>query len=38
MNGLKSAAPKVVWSDNTASRCCNLWAPEIHMSFGKWYM
>ncbi|KAF9454344.1 glycoside hydrolase family 43 protein [Macrolepiota fuliginosa MF-IS2] len=28
--GLKTATPKVIWTDSTASRCCNVWAPEIH--------
>ncbi|KAF9466076.1 Arabinanase/levansucrase/invertase [Collybia nuda] len=32
INGLKTATPKVIWTDSTSSRCCNLWAPEIH-----WY-
>jgi hypothetical protein len=38
INGLKSATPKVIWTDSTASRCCNIWAPEIHWSFNKWHM
>ncbi|KAB5588377.1 hypothetical protein CTheo_8178 [Ceratobasidium theobromae] len=40
MAGLKTAAPKVVWSDSTASRCCNLWAPEIHWiaDQSSWYI
>ncbi|KAL1744782.1 glycoside hydrolase family 43 protein [Schizophyllum fasciatum] len=29
---LKDATPKVVWTDTTAERCCNVWAPEIHWS------
>ncbi|KAK0204669.1 Arabinanase/levansucrase/invertase [Desarmillaria ectypa] len=33
VGGLKIATPKVVWSDSTSSRCCNLWAPEIHWYF-----
>jgi len=28
--GLKTATPTVVYSTSTASRCCNVWAPEIH--------
>ena len=36
--GLKTATPKVVWTDSTASRCCNIWAPEIHYVDGAWYM
>ncbi|KAH7335021.1 Arabinanase/levansucrase/invertase [Rhizoctonia solani] len=40
MAGLKTATPKVVWSDKTASRCCNLWAPEIHWISGQsaWFI
>ncbi|KAF8728448.1 Glycosyl hydrolases family 43, partial [Rhizoctonia solani] len=40
MAGLKTATPKVVWSDSTASRCCNLWAPEIHWIAGQssWFI
>ncbi|KAF8307182.1 glycoside hydrolase family 43 protein [Clavulina sp. PMI_390] len=38
--GLKTATPKVVWTDSTASRCCNLWAPELHWKSaeGAWYI
>jgi GH43 family beta-xylosidase len=32
--GLKTATPEVVWSDSTASRCCNVWAPEVHYIAG----
>ncbi|KIM75265.1 glycoside hydrolase family 43 protein [Piloderma croceum F 1598] len=40
MQELKSATPKVIWSDSTASRCCNVWAPEIHWKSaeGAWYI
>lgn len=40
VGGLKTAQPKVVWTDSTASRCCNLWAPEIHWqpNEGVWYI
>ncbi|KAG9121943.1 hypothetical protein FRC07_001872 [Ceratobasidium sp. 392] len=40
MAGLKTASPKVVWTDSTASRCCNMWAPEIHWIAGQssWYI
>ncbi|QRW00923.1 glycoside hydrolase family 43 protein [Ceratobasidium sp. AG-Ba] len=38
MAGLKTATPKVVWTDSTASRCCNMWAPEIHQYGGVWYI
>lgn len=40
--GLKTAAPVYVWSDTTASRCCNFWAFEFHRLMGpngwRWYM
>ncbi|THV07836.1 Arabinanase/levansucrase/invertase [Dendrothele bispora CBS 962.96] len=38
IQGLKTATPKVVWTDSTASRCCNLWAPEIHWFNNSWYI
>ncbi|KAF9260662.1 glycoside hydrolase family 43 protein [Marasmius fiardii PR-910] len=40
VGGLKTATPKVIWSDSTSSRCCNVWAPEIHWqpSEGSWYI
>lgn len=38
INGLKTAASKTVWTDSTASRCCNIWAPEIHYVSGSWYI
>ncbi|KIO29045.1 glycoside hydrolase family 43 protein [Tulasnella calospora MUT 4182] len=28
--GLKTATPKVVYTDSNSARCCNVWAPEIH--------
>lgn len=40
--GLKTAVPIYVWSDTTASRCCNFWAFEFHRLNGpsgyRWYM
>lgn len=30
LEGLKTGETKVVWTDSTASRCCNVWAPELH--------
>ncbi|GAA0665064.1 hypothetical protein GCM10010193_15620 [Kitasatospora atroaurantiaca] len=34
-----SAAPSVqVWSDTTPSRGTNIWAPEIHLFNGHWYL
>ncbi|KAF7430842.1 hypothetical protein PC9H_006556 [Pleurotus ostreatus] len=40
INGLKTATPKVIWTDSTASRCCNVWAPEIHWmpNEGAWFI
>lgn len=38
LEGLKSGATKDIWSDSTPSRCCNLWAPEIHEINGTWHM
>ncbi|CAE6541714.1 unnamed protein product [Rhizoctonia solani] len=40
MAGLKTATPKVIWSDLTSSRCCNIWAPEIHWISSKnaWFV
>ncbi|KIY66548.1 glycoside hydrolase family 43 protein [Cylindrobasidium torrendii FP15055 ss-10] len=38
VGGLKTATPKVVWTDSTASRCCNMWAPEIHWIDNAWYI
>ncbi|HET9519042.1 MAG TPA: family 43 glycosylhydrolase, partial [Actinoplanes sp.] len=39
--GLKTAKPVVIWSDTTAERCCNFWAPEFRLlSVGgtkRWY-
>jgi GH43 family beta-xylosidase len=40
--GLKTTASTRVWSDTTASRCCNMWAPEMHLLNGpsgqRWYL
>ncbi|KAG9121942.1 hypothetical protein FRC07_001871 [Ceratobasidium sp. 392] len=40
MAELKTATPKVVWSDTTADRCCGVWAPEIHWMAAQssWYI
>ncbi|POS79225.1 hypothetical protein DHEL01_v202383 [Diaporthe helianthi] len=37
IDGLKSATKKVVYSSSAASRCCNVWAPEVHYLGGAWY-
>ncbi|KAG8921840.1 hypothetical protein FRC01_014857 [Tulasnella sp. 417] len=36
--GLKTATPKVVYTDSNSARCCNVWAPEIHKIDGKWWL
>lgn len=34
LGGLKTAAPKTVWTDTTAARAGNFWAPGKHSSPG----
>lgn len=40
--GLQSAKPVRVWLDYTPDRCCNMWAPELHLLDGpngpRWYL
>ncbi|KAJ5503753.1 hypothetical protein N7463_006627 [Penicillium fimorum] len=36
--GLETATKKVVYSSTTSSRCCNVWAPEVHYLGDKWYI
>ncbi|MET9512378.1 family 43 glycosylhydrolase [Streptomyces flavidovirens] len=38
--GLSTAPSVQVWSGraDNAARCCNIWAPELHYSGGKWYL
>lgn len=42
VQALKNEKPSVIWSDPTASRCCNHWAPEFHLLDGPngrhWYV
>jgi len=38
IQGLKSATPRVIYSDTNPSRRCNMWAPELHYFDGKWYI
>lgn len=38
LNGLKTSTKKVVYSTTTASRCCNVWSPEVHYFSGTWYI
>ena len=30
LEGLKTGESKIIYQDSTASRCCNVWAPELH--------
>ncbi|MEU4484429.1 family 43 glycosylhydrolase [Streptomyces purpurascens] len=36
--GLATAPSVQVWSDTTASRNTNIWAPELHFLNGRWYL
>jgi GH43 family beta-xylosidase len=36
LEGLKTGQTKVVWTDKDSSRCCNLWAPELHWVDNRW--
>ncbi|WP_151483080.1 family 43 glycosylhydrolase [Streptomyces albicerus] len=36
--GLSTAPSVQVWKGDAASRCCNIWAPELFYSGGKWYL
>ncbi|KAJ6591563.1 Arabinanase/levansucrase/invertase [Mycena vulgaris] len=38
ITGLKTAVPKIVWTDSTASRCCNVWAPGWKAAEGAWFI
>lgn len=38
LNGLKTATKKVVYTTTEKTRCCNVWAPEVHYFDGKWYI
>ncbi|KZL63337.1 glycosyl family 43 [Colletotrichum incanum] len=38
IEGLKTATPKVIYSDSNPTRCCSVWAPEIHYFDGRWYL
>lgn len=38
VGGLKTGESKVVWSDTTTSRCCNVWAPEVHWIDNAWWI
>ncbi|WP_171112201.1 MULTISPECIES: family 43 glycosylhydrolase [unclassified Streptomyces] len=36
--GLATAPSVQVWKGDAASRCCNIWAPELHLLNGRWYL
>ncbi|GAA2951225.1 MULTISPECIES: family 43 glycosylhydrolase [Streptomyces] len=36
--GLSTAPSVQVWKGDAASRCCNIWAPELHFVNGRWYL
>ncbi|KLP22460.1 Uncharacterized protein LW94_14566 [Fusarium fujikuroi] len=38
IEGLKTATPKVIYTDSDPSRSSNVWAPELHYLGGKWYI
>ncbi|KAF2144981.1 glycoside hydrolase family 43 protein [Aplosporella prunicola CBS 121167] len=38
LGGLKTGETKTVWTDTNTSRCCNVWAPELHYFDGTWYI
>lgn len=38
IEGLKTAEAKVIYSDTDSSRCCSVWAPELHYFDGTWYL
>jgi GH43 family beta-xylosidase len=38
IEGLKTAVPKVIYTDNNPSRAGNFWAPELHYLGGRWYI
>ncbi|MFC8366500.1 family 43 glycosylhydrolase [Streptomyces sp. NPDC057239] len=38
LGGLATAPSVQVWQGDAASRCCNIWAPELHYLNGRWYL
>jgi GH43 family beta-xylosidase len=38
IEGLKTATPKVIYTDTDPTRSSNVWAPELHYLGGKWYI
>ena len=35
---LKTSEIRTIYTDTNPSRCCNVWAPELHYLDGKWYI
>jgi GH43 family beta-xylosidase len=35
---LKTAEAQTIYTDSNPSRCCNVWAPELHYLNGRWYI
>ncbi|GME26069.1 Glycoside hydrolase family 43 [Neofusicoccum parvum] len=38
IEGLKTGERKTVWVDSDPSRCCSVWAPELHEIDGTWFI
>ncbi|EWZ28943.1 hypothetical protein BFJ63_vAg14660 [Fusarium oxysporum f. sp. narcissi] len=38
LNGLKTGESKIIYQSNEPSRCCNVWAPELHNVGGTWHV
>jgi GH43 family beta-xylosidase len=38
LEGLARSPEVVVWQDDTPSRSCNMWAPELYFLEGRWYL
>lgn len=38
LESLKEPERVLVYADVEPSRCCNMWAPEIHFLEGSWYL
>lgn len=36
LEGLKTGETRVAWTDKDSSRCCNVWAPELHWIDNRW--
>ncbi|HEV7908530.1 MAG TPA: family 43 glycosylhydrolase [Pseudonocardiaceae bacterium] len=38
VSSLGETPESIVWQDSTPSRCCNIWAPELHRFGDRWYI